>query len=133
MSFGVNLRRSKGHARDLSFTIESTHFLQSKWPHGSTISTSFPFSEQLPQVIFGFHNWYFIMAISGSSATSIAPPPLVCRACFDFCLDSSPSFLSKDTWSSSLPKVSAATRSLLSAYACAILASSISFCNSSIA
>ena len=54
ISFMVNLRRSKGQARARSLLIYSTHLRQSMWPHGKNISTSLPFSVQLPQVIFGF-------------------------------------------------------------------------------
>ena len=70
VSFMVNLRRSKGHARWRLLLIWSTHLRQSMCPHGRNISTSFPFSVQLPQVIFGFHNWYFMLAMSKSKAVS---------------------------------------------------------------
>ena len=70
ISFMVNLRRSKGQARARSLLIWSTQRRQSMWPHGRNISTSFPFSVQLPQVIFGFHCWYFMVAMSISKTES---------------------------------------------------------------
>ena len=121
-SLSVNLYRSKGQARERDFLSWVRQGWQSMWPQGRNTSTSFPLSVQLPQLIFGFHNWYFIQAISWSIPVKVRSPALACLFFNRYLLTSS-SLRASPKCVSIFAYESVASWSLEPAWACANYAS----------